>query len=566
MKLNYNRMVLSCIPAADWDYALKKRFVEVLKEALENNYKISVEIFSVRKIIYDLARQERIPINPDKIHKSSDEELRLLRRMAFKEIGLKLNKSVKDTGFDLSIIETRASSYSEQSKEELLRSCYLEEIKPDLFVTVIDDPVCIYKNIPQSKKTKKYKDHNIGDIIRWMELEVEEMEELAHELDKKLFVIPRRQVNALIDLLLSKRPPAYLSRPMSLAGPQVKERIKLLKNNLKKYFVIFDPECLGTAHTEIKMEDQDQTLYRGDVMKRDEQWLIRINSDYMITYLPERVPAHGSQSELVAASKQGKIVWVVLEPAYTDLMGRLTPFIDQHADLVFVSSQEFGYFLDLPKVQRDIYSELLNFKWNFMRRGELISLMEKMSPDKRASIQKALFEKYREKAQKIYLDGVARKLINPVEQKVLMKMIKDSWESNRPLWEMEESEAVSQELFGRKPIEGFAARESQIPKSDVQSSQMLFMSSNGDLTDEELFVGILSNYAHRKRGKMLFENICSFFRTDDLGSFRENILFLRFIRRTLDKHGYRTIPLLKEISLRSWYREFCSGESEGSKI
>ena len=118
---------------------------------------------------------------------------------------------------------------------------------------------------------------------------------------------------------------------MSLGSAEITEKKKRLLEKLKEQFIVFDPECMGSAHDESLMTDDEQGYNRDSVKKRDENWFITFNSEYVIVLSLQgsHTPAHGSQTELDRASEQGKFVWVVLEPDLPKhAKGRSRRFID----------------------------------------------------------------------------------------------------------------------------------------------------------------------------------------------------------------------------------------------
>ena len=97
------------------------------------------------------------------IHRASDGKVRLLRRLAF----LQLEKKLGNQGSSrVAAMVTRATSYNDSTQEESLSRHYLDAIEPDLLVVVIDDPVAIYKRLPDNKDTIKYaRELKIMDLV-----------------------------------------------------------------------------------------------------------------------------------------------------------------------------------------------------------------------------------------------------------------------------------------------------------------------------------------------------------------------------------------------------------------
>lgn len=571
----FKRLLITSIPGSDWDEISNETFVGSFKERMEREHNIEVETFSVRELIYDFAKQEHIPLVPHRIQRSSDEKIRLLRRLAFTHLEKHL-ATKGENSTEITVIHTSATSYSDQGKEESLSRRYLKEIQPDLFVVVIDDPTAIHKRIPQREDIKKYGYLKIDDVVRWVENEVAEVLELAQDFESPLFVVPRRQVGALVDLVMTEKKPAYVSYAMTQASEEAKARIESLVKKLKAHFVVFDPACMGSAHADTIMTDEELNFYRDDVKKRDEQWFIGINSEYTIVYLPEPIPAHGSQRELDMASELGKTVWVVLEPGYSDEIGRLTPFIDQPSDIVFISSKEFEYFLDLPSEEQAAYSSITKVMWGFKRRSGLRPLTTKDHISNGLNIgEEDVSREFIKEASETFNDQMTRGMVPPIEDKRLLELARESWDFNRPVWETKANEANVLPLFREdkvadKSVIPLAARTDAKLVDQKQLAQILLEvkeeTSKPNLTDEEAFAGVFDKYAKGNNRKEWFEKLKDFFQQRDLGSFIDEIDFLRFLKATLDKHHYRSPRVFETRNLAKWYSEFDEGKSEGAKL
>lgn len=563
----FKRILVTSTPGSDWDESNGKTFAECFKERVWSGFKVPVEMLSVRTLIHSFAKDERISLNPNLIQRSSEEKIRLLRRLAFQEIEKRLiHPPAADS--TIFVIQTRATSYSDLGKEESLFRRYLEAIRPDLCVVVIDDPILIYQRIPKRDETKKYADFNLTDLVRWMENEVMAMEELACDLNCRLFVIPRLQVGALVELVMSDKKPAYASYAMSYATEQGNQQIRKFVDKLRTYFVVFDPVCMGTAHAGKNMTDADQNAYRDNVKKRDERWLIGINSEYTIVYLPELTPAHGSQKELDTASElTTKIVWVVLEPGYSDKEGRLTPFIDRSSDLVFVSSEEFEHFLGLDPAEQAVYGAITKVMWGFKRRGQFYFSSEKHPKSTNPKLSSS-------DPQAAFIQGVNKECEEQMERTTLpfldsekvVELAQASWKFNLPVLQ---SKTVDGQigLFPSHEQEKLAARADalKVPQTDELPVMGPPVSHDSTFTDEEVFLMIFEKHARGKNKQQWFDNIHGFLAQNDLGDFERNARFLRFLRRVLTTHNYTRPSAFTPGNLAQWYREYSSGAEDGSK-
>ncbi len=124
-KLNFHRIVLSSIPGADWDEDSGGPFDELFSERLEKEVGVKPRVFSIRERIYAFANEERMALDPGKIHRSSEEKIQLLRRLAFLDVERDVRGMVGSADETVTLIKTRATSYSAQGREEALTRSHL---------------------------------------------------------------------------------------------------------------------------------------------------------------------------------------------------------------------------------------------------------------------------------------------------------------------------------------------------------------------------------------------------------------------------------------------------------
>lgn len=140
-----------------------------------------------------------------------------------------------------------------------------------------------------------------------------------------------------------------------------------------------------------------------------------------------------------------------------------------------------------------------------------------------------------------------------------------------PLWKPKNSQPAIPGLF-EQPITRLAAKNSSSVTSrpaNITETSLVSTShsTTNNLTDEEVFRGIFDKYATGKNSKTYFETASSFLVGGNFGSFQRNAEFLRFLKRTLDYHRYRSPSAFNLSNLRIWFREFQTGiKPEGSKL
>jgi hypothetical protein len=171
-------------------------------------------------------------------------------------------------------------------------------------------------------------------------------------------------------------------------------------------------------------------------------------------------------------------------------------------------------------------------------------------------------------ALKKYEEQVKRGIFQALQQEKWGEMIDACWAFNKDLWDASAIQSPTVQLFEEPELELLASRSAGLrqPAQFIGAAAQRDASKNTTLTDQEVFAGVFGPHATGAKGAIRYEALRSFTGENDLGSFARNIAFLRFLKQTLDTHRYRSPRILGPGNLNQWFREFNSGEVQGSRL
>jgi adenylate kinase len=263
------------------------------------------------------------------------------------------------------ILAMHATYYRRSSLLSVLDWTKLEEFRPEIFITLIDDVYGIRDRIKNNPNAGPVKFISLKDIIWWREVEFLMTREIAKNISGNSiphYLVALSQAPTIIFQLMfeSYKKKVYASYPVTTAKTDSalgKETSDFLKR-LKKHFIVFDPMAIGekllhdalienlrSPHPEpfvrIARDDEQPQNYEvndilsvisdinGQIVSRDQRLVMQ--SDMIIGYRPTKSP--GAQHELRYAKNTGRIETFVVHPS-TDPQ---SPFVSELADQIFTS-------------------------------------------------------------------------------------------------------------------------------------------------------------------------------------------------------------------------------------
>lgn len=333
----------------------KKNFLRRVEEKIHEAGR-PVTVCTVGEMMY----REAPDVAPGRILDLPLARLESLRRSVFKDI---LNVARKEPNV---LINTHAIFRWRHGLFYAFDYDQMKELDADLYLTLVDNIDCIHAKLVRDG----HADHSLKDLMVWREEELMATEMLSKIVagHGRFFLWSRGQDYSTADalarcLLHPEIKMAYLSFPMShvLHLPELMERIAAFRDEMKKYFICFDPGDVeekylcdmalnaaaegrrsfeaGPADNRVSLETKDVLDIfpdiDGQIYARDFKLIDQ--SDMIISLIPELEGGRpglssGVERELQHAHEATKEVYVIWQPK-----AEPSPFITETATRVFRS-------------------------------------------------------------------------------------------------------------------------------------------------------------------------------------------------------------------------------------
>ncbi len=316
-----------------------------------------VRVHNVGAMMNRIARDDRIQYTASNILNAPRDALTALRTAALERI----HRAINDDEEKRSSAEPQLTHLVFCHATFLLRSglregmtlADLKHLGAEILLTFIDAPQDIHDRL--TSHPGDYLHLTIESIVKWQEFEVYVTNLFAQVVEKRHFVVPQRQNDTLESLLFTNRKPIYVSYPMTHLPPEDRPRIVEFANELRKRFTVFDPASVESTHNLKPYYSQvDLQAINDHTIVRDLDWLVGINSEAVIAYMPKIVFSSGMNDELRYGFEVGKETFIVLDCPFDDGIPNLSPFT-MYKSKVFFSKDDFFYFLDLAEELQDAY-------------------------------------------------------------------------------------------------------------------------------------------------------------------------------------------------------------------
>jgi adenylate kinase len=309
-----------------------------------------VEVHNVGHEIMGLVRESGMSLESGNILNAPKETLTALRVAAFERIHLRLSDTHK-----MHLVDVHATFLMRSGLKEGLSFNEVKRFAPDLMLTVIQGPQQIHRQL--RGHPGKYLHLTVADIVKWQEFEVYITNMLARILGVRHFVVAESQTETLETILLdlAHKPPVYASYPMTHLPEEEKPKVRRFVEFLKERFTVFDPAAIDSSHDlSPHFSEEDKRAISNHTIVRDLEWMIGINSDKVVAYLPMMVFSSGMNDELRFGHETGKETYIVLEHHDPAALPSLSPFTE-YKSRVFWSCEDFRYYLDLTPQLRNVY-------------------------------------------------------------------------------------------------------------------------------------------------------------------------------------------------------------------
>ncbi|MCS7138718.1 MAG: ATP-binding protein [Crenarchaeota archaeon] len=329
-----------------------RKFIDI---AVKNGFQIKP--FSVGSMMFETARKLGMEIKEDKILDLSPSSLNFLRATVFEQI----IREAED--HENIVISTHACFRWKKHVFQAFDFHYLNELSPDIFVTVSDSVLSIKQRLESSLQWKGRL--TLKDILVWRDEEILLTKSIADYRGRPFYVIPSPSPGETLFNLAFKpdSKKAYLSYPIthlenkeaSLASKDVfKEKLRRLG------LTVFDPGEIEDAFLleklkELKDSGLNKLVIGGNgceisikeiedvvedlldqIVARDYQLIDQ--SDFLIVYYFSPIMSPGVLSEMNYGFSNNKKVFVVFQ-------GPESPFFTYYSTKIFKTEDELISFL-----------------------------------------------------------------------------------------------------------------------------------------------------------------------------------------------------------------------------
>ncbi len=319
----------------------KTPFTEELKDYLVKKKKPTT-LYHIGKLLC-----EELDIDDKKILNCKPKVLELGRRIVFKDI---FNK-IKNTNTENMIINTHNVFRYENALFPAFNIKHFEMLKPNMFISLIDDVNCIYLRL---KKEKKDVNYSLKDLMVWREEEMMATEILAGICNCPHFIIARSYGPEIIYKLMFENhlKKVYVSFPIThIRGKPEEDDVNKFRKWVSKNAIAFDPYCaitekelntylnvakddkkdtiemetlnekikLKTAEVEEIMKDIDGQIVFRDFKLIDQSDMVL--AFYPVDELENPILSSGVERELEYGRDHGKDVYLICKAKH------LSPFI-----------------------------------------------------------------------------------------------------------------------------------------------------------------------------------------------------------------------------------------------
>jgi adenylate kinase len=316
-------IVFSCAVAGSDRISLETKTVKIAKK-----YGKDIVIINFIDEMVKVANKTNPYINSKNIPNLDIENIRLLKENALKNIKTIIDEN-KRTDY---IIDGHMSFWWRGGPLSLINSRDMRTLNPDIFISVVNDPKNVNKNL-QKKKSWEDKTVDEYEIALWSELELYTADLISNSINRRNYVIGSKEdPNTLYELLYRQdKPKAYISYTIEhrKSGYETLERfIKKIKN----YLIVFNPKAVDIDAYKENVNERTKNLIFNQTVRRD--FHLVDQTDITIVYLSDLVYSSGVDGERMHAHFTGKKVLLYFP------FEKYSPFTPYFVDNMFKSEAD----------------------------------------------------------------------------------------------------------------------------------------------------------------------------------------------------------------------------------
>ncbi len=344
-----------------------------------------VRVYNVGVVMDRLAREAKLHYDHSNILNAPRDALTALRMAALErimrevaehearrdeEVRSRLAQNGAELPPLLHVVFCHATFLLRTGLREGLKLADLRLLNPKMLITVIDAPQDIHTRL--TEHPGEYLHLNLESIVKWQEFEVYVTDLFAQFLSVRHFVVPQRETETFESLLFTDRRPVYLSYPMTHLPAEDRPKIEQFARRLREYFTVFDPAAVESGQNLKPHYTRAELQALNDhTIVRDLDWLIGINSEWVIAYMPRIVFSSGMNDELRYGFEVGKETFIVLDCPPEEGLPSLSPFT-MYKSRVFFSQRDFFFFLELSEELQNAYQWIDLHMQEWVRRSKTL--------------------------------------------------------------------------------------------------------------------------------------------------------------------------------------------------
>lgn len=333
----------------------KNEYISDFLKYLEDKEE-EIRIFDVGQKIFEKAEELGIGITQEKVLDTPIQTLNALRAAVFEEIKSEV-QSIENY-----IIASHACFRWKQMLIPSFDFYYLNELQPDIYITLIDDIKFAKARLDNTKQWKNK--INVKELLIWREEEIFITSLMADYQKKPHYILAKKQPPETLYKFIFKPElkKVYLSYPITHIKDDkgLMKKIEDFYSTLRENFVVFNPLTISDMELIYAVEANDDKKsfvldvdgtkcefnskeikdaikdIKSQVVSRDYKLIDQ--SDMIVVYYPTDLMSPGVLSEMVYASNNNKYVYSI----FTE---RVSPFFEKPCDKIFKSGDEFFKFI-----------------------------------------------------------------------------------------------------------------------------------------------------------------------------------------------------------------------------
>lgn len=305
-----------------------------------------VKVHHVGQLMIERAKRDGLNITPKNILNTNRHTMQALRSGVYESI----LRSFKDDHkkYDLIVVSIHGFFYWKKTFHHSYDHHYITRFKPDLFITVMRDPVDVRETLAEREQWKRER-LTEEEVALWQNVETEVIATWAEfsGCPYYAFFNVQRLCTLYKLVFLPKMESAYISMPMThMMEGRNRARVDRFIKKLEQYFVVFVPNIGKGKIPEVSEALSKRTHARYtnsyQMVKVDLDILLH-QSKRIIVFFPKAVSSPGVINELREAHETNKEAWLIYPSKSA------SPFLIYYYDRSFLNEKQFFQFLEHEK-------------------------------------------------------------------------------------------------------------------------------------------------------------------------------------------------------------------------